>query len=316
MKLPAVLLALLSLPAFGQEPAAPQTLTPEQLTNVLKQITQLEDQIAAMRDGRLAAALQKIRAGVASPRDALNLFMECDKIVNADRKELDKAEARRRQEMMERREKNDNAEDDGQFSQAVQLGLKYLALTLEANELKAEDKAAMIPKLQAYIQELVASAPNLRGRSLQYLASAVNDRNPIVDALRLSPFTKPRDWSPQAMDIGGMYKNTLLPTAEKYKPELLPTLWTERINAESALRKETMPAPEYELWLQDDVPALRWERASYLVEKGPSKINAMADMLALIKEFPGHADAPGWLSELRKSLNEVAPEAPSSNLPK
>lgn len=316
MKLPAVLLALLSLPAFGQEPAAPQTLTPEQLTNVLKQITQLEDQIAAMRDGRLAAALQKIRAGVASPRDALNLFMECDKIVNADRKELDKAEARRRQEMMERREKNENAEDDGQFSQAVQLGLKYLALTLEANELKAEDKAAMIPKLQAYIQELVASAPNLRGRSLQYLASAVNDRNPIVDALRLSPFTKPRDWSPQAMDIGGMYKNTLLPTAEKYKPELLPTLWTERINAESALRKETMPAPEYELWLQDDVPALRWERASYLVEKGPSKINAMADMLALIKEFPGHADAPGWLSELRKSLNEVAPEAPSPNLPK
>jgi hypothetical protein len=316
MKLPALLLALLSLPAFGQEPAAPQTLTPEQLTNVLKQITQLEDQIAAMRDGRLAAALQKIRAGVASPRDALNLFMECDKIVNADRKELDKAEARRRQEMMERREKNDNAEDDGQFSQAVQLGLKYLALTLEANELKAEDKAAMIPKLQAYIQELVASAPNLRGRSLQYLASAVNDRNPIVDALRLSPFTKPRDWSPQAMDIGGMYKNTLLPTAEKYKPELLPTLWTERINAESALRKETMPAPEYELWLQDDVPALRWERASYLVEKGPSKINAMADMLALIKEFPGHADAPGWLSELRKSLNEVAPEAPSPNLPK
>jgi hypothetical protein len=217
---------------------------------------------------------------------------------------------------MERREKNENAEDDGQFSQAVQLGLKYLALTLEANELKAEDKAAMIPKLQAYIQELVASAPNLRGRSLQYLASAVNDRNPIVDALRLSPFTKPRDWSPQAMDIGGMYKNTLLPTAEKYKPELLPTLWTERINAESALRKETMPAPEYELWLQDDVPALRWERASYLVEKGPSKINAMADMLALIKEFPGHADAPGWLSELRKSLNEVAPEAPSPNLPK
>jgi hypothetical protein len=316
MKLPALLLALLSLPAFGQEPAAPQTLTPEQLTNVLKQITQLEDQIAAMRDGRLAAALQKIRAGVASPRDALNLFMECDKIVNADRKELDKAEARRRQEMMERREKNENAEDDGQFSQAVQLGLKYLALTLEANELKAEDKAAMIPKLQAYIQELVASAPNLRGRSLQYLASAVNDRNPIVDALRLSPFTKPRDWSPQAMDIGGMYKNTLLPTAEKYKPELLPTLWTERINAESALRKETMPAPEYELWLQDDVPALRWERASYLVEKGPSKINAMADMLALIKEFPGHADAPGWLSELRKSLNEVAPEAPSPNLPK
>jgi hypothetical protein len=316
MKLPALLLALLSLPAFGQEPAAPQTLTPEQLTNVLKQITQLEDQIAAMRDGRLAAALQKIRAGVASPRDALNLFMECDKIVNADRKELDKAEARRRQEMMERREKNDNAEDDGQFSQAVQLGLKYLALTLEANELKAEDKAAMIPKLQAYIQDLVASAPNLRGRSLQYLASAVNDRNPIVDALRLSPFTKPRDWSPQAMDIGGMYKNTLLPTAEKYKPELLPTLWTERINAESALRKETMPAPEYELWLQDDVPALRWERASYLVEKGPSKINAMADMLALIKEFPGHADAPGWLSELRKSLNEVAPEAPSPNLPK
>lgn len=315
MKLPALLLALACLPALAQQPDAPQTLTPDQLTNVLKQITLLEEQIAAMRDGRLAAAMQKIRAGVASPRDALNLFMECDKIVNAERKELDKAEARRRQEMMERREKNENAEDDGQFSQAVLLGLKYLMLTLEANETKAEDKAAMIPKLQAYIQELVGSAPSLRGRSLQYLAGAVSERNPIVDALRLSPFLKPRDWTSQAMDIGGMYKSTLLPTAEKYKPELLPTLWTERISAESALRKETMPAPEYELWLQDDVPALRWERARYLVEKGPSKINALADMLALIKEFPGHADAPGWLGELRGALNEVAPAAPSSNLP-
>lgn len=315
MKLPFLLLALASLPALAQQPAAPQTLTPDQLTNVLNQIALLEDQIAAMRDGRLAAALQKIRAGMASPRDALNLYMECDKVVNAERKELDKTEARRRQEMMERREKNENAEDDGQFSQAVQLGLKYLSLTLEANELKAEDKAAMIPKLQAYIQELVASAPNLRGRSLQYLASAVNDRNPIVDALRLSPFTKPKDWTAQAMDIGGMYKNTLLPSAEKYKPDLLPSLWTERITAESALRKETMPAPEYELWLQDNVPALRWERAKYLVEKGPSKINALADMLALIKEYPGHADAPGWLGELRNSLNEVAPAASSANLP-
>ncbi len=315
MKLPALLLALASLSALAQQPATPQTLTPDQLTNVLNQIAQLEDQIAAMRDGRLAAALQKIRAGVASPRDALNLYMECDKIVNAERKELDKTEARRRQEMMERREKNENAEDDGQFSLSVQLGLKYLALTLEANELKAEDKAAMIPKLQAYIQELVSSAPSLRGRSLQYLASAVSDRNPIVDALRLSPFLRPKDWTTQAMDIGGMYKNTLLPTAEKYKAELLPTLWTERINAESALRKETLPAPEYELWLQDNVPALRWERARYLVEKGPSKINALADMLALIKEFPGHADAPGWLGELRSALNEVAPAAPSANLP-
>ncbi len=315
MKLPALLLTLACLPALAQQPAEPQTLTPDQLTNVLTQISKLEEQIAAMRDGRLAAALQKIRAGLASPRDALNLYMECDKVVNAERKELDKAEARRRQEMMERREKNENAEDDGQFSQAVLLGLKYLALTLEANETKAEDQAAMIPKLQAYIQELVSSAPSLRGRSLQYLGGAVSDRNPIVDALRLSPFTKPKDWTPQAMDIGGMYKSTLLPTAEKYKPELLPTLWTERISAESALRKETMPAPEYELWIQDNVPALRWERARYLVEKGPSKINALADMLALIKEFPGHADAPGWLSELRSALNEVAPAAPSANLP-
>jgi hypothetical protein len=313
MKLPALLLLLTSLPALAQQSGSAQTLTPDQLNNVLSQITKLEEQIAALRDGRLAAALQKIRAGLVSKRDALNLYMECDKIVNAERKELDKTEARRRQEMLERRGKNENPEDDGQFSQAVLLGLKYLALTLEANETKADDQAAMIPKLQAYIQELIESAPSLRGRSMQYLATAVSDRNPIVDALRLSPFTRPRDWTSQAMDIGGMYRNTLLPTAEKYKPELLPTLWTERINAESIMRKATMPAPEYELWLQDQVPSLRWERAKYLVEKGPSKINALADMLALIKEFPGHADAPTWLNHLRTHLNDVAPISPSAN---
>ena len=315
MKLPTLLLTLACLPALAQQPDAPKTLTPEQLNNVLGQIKTLEEQIAAMRDGRLAAALQKIRAGLEGPREALNLYTECDQIVNADRKELDKSEARKRQEMMDRRSKNEDPEDDGQFSKAVLLGLKYLALTLEANELKDDDQAAMIPKLQAYIQELVENAPSLRGRSMQYLNGAINDRNPIVDALRLAPFTKPGNWSGQATDIGGMYKNTLLPAAEKYKPELLPTLWTERINAETALRKDAMPAPEFEIWYQDNVPALRWERAKYLVDKGPSKINALADMLALIKEFPGHADAPGWLSGLRSALNDAAPSAPSANLP-
>lgn len=309
------LLALTCLPLAAQQTEPPQTLTPEQLNNVLTQLKQLEDQILNMRGGKLSTIMARLRAALASKKEALNLYYECDKLVNSEMKEMDRTEARKRQEMMERRAKAEDPKTDGDFAQAVYLGLQYLVLTLEAHEASEEDFIKMVPKLQSYLQELVSSASSLKGRALGYLGGAVTDRNPIVQAMQLGRYLQREGWVTRANDIGGMYAQTLLPIAKAEKPESLPSLWDSRITMEASFNKEFMTEAEYRVWLTDSLPALKWERGKYLADKGPSKINGLADMLAVIKEYPGHADAPKWLSEIRQAINSAAPAATSANLP-
>lgn len=299
-------------------------LTEAQVSNVLTQLKELENQILQMRGNNLSTVLTKLRAGLASDQAATSLYLECDRLVNSERKEADKAEARRRQEAMERNIDRKGggggggakADDEGEFALAIRFGLQYLIMTLEAHEAKDEDFKKMVPKLQSYIQELVAAAPKLKGRSANYLNTALTGRNPIIEAFQLERFLEREGWSTRPMDFGSMYSQTILPLAEEENKESLPALWDARINAEGAFKKENMPEPEFILWTQNQVPALRWARARYLYEKGPSPINAMADMLKLIKENPNHPDAPGWVKELRTMVNEASPTPVSESAEK
>ncbi len=298
-------------------PAATPKLTEAQVSNVLTQLQELEKSILSQRASNLSGVLAKLNAAVASEQAAIKFYTDCDVLVNSERKEASKTEARQRQEMMERsmdRSKSKGggggaaAEDDGDIGTALQLGLRYLILTLEAHEAKEEDFKKMGPKLSSYIQELTAAAPKLKGRALGMLGRVCGGGSPVIEAFQLDRFLGSEHWSRSPIDIGGMFQQTIFYLAEKDAKDSLPGLWDTRLNYEAAFRKEQMPAPEYELWLQDDLPALRWQRAVYLYEKGPSPVVAMADMLKVIKEHPAHADAPSWVDALRKSVNESAPE--------
>jgi hypothetical protein len=134
----------------------------------------------------------------------------------------------------------------------------------------------------------------------------------IIEAFQLERYLNRQGWDKNPTNIGGMYTNTILPIAAVDAKDSLPSLWDARINADGAFRKENMTEPEFILWGQNELPTLRWERATYLYEKGPSAINAMADMLKLIKDNPAHADAPKWVKELRMLVNQSSPTQVSS----
>lgn len=322
--LPSALLAVcLGSFASAQAPVAPaapkpaQTLTDAQVTTVLSQLKELESKILEMRGNNLTTILSRLRAAMATDQTAMNLFLDCDNIVNSERKEVDKSDARARRDQMERQTKGGGGgknNDEGDFGFAVRLGIQYLILTLEAHEAKDEDFKKMVPKLQEYIQALVAAAPKLKGRASGYLNNALSNSNAIIDAFKLERYLNRKGWSTRPTDIGSMYIQTLLPIAEETNKENLPALWDARINAEGIFRKERSTAPEFELWTQNELPVIRWQRAVYLYEKGPSSINALADMLKLIRENPGHANAPIWVKSMRELVNQSAPEQQSANL--
>lgn len=295
--------------------SAPAKLTEAQVSNVLSQLQELEKSILAQRNSNLSSILAKLNDAISSDQAAVKFYTDCDVLVNSERKEGTKAEARQRAEQIERAMDRSKAKgggggggannDEGETGLALRLGLRYLILTLEAHEAKEDDFKKMAPKLQAYIQDLVASAPKLKGRAMNNLIRVGGNGSPVVEAFQLDRFLNTQHWSRSPVDFGSIYEQTLFYIAEEENAkDSLPALYDGRINSEAAFRKEQMPAPEYALWLQNEFPALRWARAMYLYKKGSSPIQAMGDMLKVIKEFPGHADAPRWVAELRSVVNE------------
>jgi hypothetical protein len=296
-------------------------LTDQQVTSVLGQLKVLEADILAKRGTSLSSIMAKLNDGLASDAAAQKLYTECELVVNSERKEESKAEARARAEQLERRLEGGKGKgaattDEGDPALGIRLGLRYLIMTLEAHEAKEEEFKKMVPKLQTYIQDLVASAPKLKGRALAMINRVCNQGSPVVEAFQLDRYLEREGWSNNPTAIGAMYNETILAIAEADAKDSLPGLWDSRIIAEAAFRKENMTVPEHALWLQNELPALRWERSAYLYEKGPSAINAMGDMLKNIKENPGHPDAPNWVQQLRQLVNQSAPTPVSSEADK
>jgi hypothetical protein len=296
-------------------PAA--VLSDSQASSVLDQLQVLEKQVMQMRGSALTVIMGKLRGAMGSDQAALNFYLECDRLVNSVRKERDKTEARKRQEdiekRIEQRGKNADQQEEGDFGLAVKLGIQYLVLTLEAHEAKGEDLKKMVPKLQEYIQSVVDAAPKLKGRASFYLANSMSPNNSIVSALSLSGYLNGGGWSHSPLDIGSMFTQTLFPMAEEANKDSLPALWDARILAEGTFKKDNLFGPEFELWSRNELPTMRWQRAQHLYQKGSSPVNALADMLKVIKENPGHANAPTWVEGLRALVNHSATSQTSAN---
>lgn len=295
---------LITTPTFAQqpEPSPPAVqLTADQIENLKKQLAELESQIGKIRGETLTNVLTKLRSAVSSNNAALSFWIDCEKLVSIDRKELGREEAKRMAERLERsneRRSDDKSNSDGDLGVATRLNLQYLILTLEASE--SADRTPLVPKLQQHIQEVVASADKLKGRAMAQLNGG--GRNPVVAAYQLQRYLKASNWTSGAGDLRGMWTETLLPWYKEHKPEELTTQWDHRLSAEAALNKASKSDSEYNLWLQNEYPALRYERAEYLTVNGPTPVNALADMLKLLREVPGHADAPKWLNTLRQHI--------------
>jgi hypothetical protein len=290
--------------AAGESPpAAPASsvLSAEQMANLLRQLAELENTIAQMRSTSLSTVLDKLRAVVGSESAALSFFVDCEKKVMIDRRDVSRDDAKR---MAERIERANDRKQEGDIAVATKLNLQYLILTLEAAEAgDTPDHSKMVPKLRAFAQEAVAAADKLKGPAFGRFALDVSGpRHPVVAAYQIQRYVKAKDWPTSPADFSGMWSQVFLPASLEHNVEELPAVWDQRISAELALRKGAMSATEFEQWLANEAPVLRWERAEYLYANGIDKVAALADMFKLIRDTPQHADAPKWLAQLRRHI--------------
>lgn len=310
---------------FAQEPApttAPPkpTLTPEQAKNVLKQLDDLERSILAQRGTSLGGIIQKIRTASSSDAAALNFVTDCEKLVNVERKDGDRQDAKRieqRKEAEKRPESKKDTEKDGDHTTALRLCLEYLALTLEANESKEIDK--MIPKLLAFHQAVMSQAKKLHGAAGEMLMRPVGggggrrgegEVGSVVQAYLLDAYLKPEGWPRSPGDIIDSYDKLVLQHARAKEKDKIASLWDTGLEHEAAFRKERMPEGEYNVWLQQEYPRLRWKRADDLTNNGSNPVLGLAEELKVIKEFPNHPDSPSWVKAMRSMI------APPEETPK
>jgi hypothetical protein len=296
--------------AVPEAPLPQIPLTPQQVELISKQLADLEKQIEEMRGSTLGAVMQKLRSAVASDAAALGLLLDSEKLVNVERKDLDKTEERQRKEQMDRnaeRRNDKKAEDqDGDMGIAARLHIQYMILTLEARETKVADRDNLLPKLTAFIQDVVANADKLKGRAGQFLNRDVGG-SVIAQAFQIERFLQGGgDWASRPLDFGGIWDRFILPHTKEQKPDGLGAQYDNRISAETALRKGMMPEPEFIIWGQQELPEMKWQRANYLLRNGPAPLNALKDMLDHIKAHPGHPSAPGWLAEMRTAMEAGA----------
>ena len=317
------LLAALALafPFMAQDetpkPTAP-VLTQKQLDVIVKQLAEVEKAIAAQRGSNLGAILQKLREGAASDAAALALYEDCEKL-NADRKALTRDDKKAREDQIKRqseRNKENKAavvKEDGDFGTTVRLQLRYLILSIQAADTKEIEK--LIPELAAYVQDVVANAEKLKGRAGTYLASPLGGgggrrgggNNPFVTAFQLEHYLDGGRWCMEPLDFGDIFEKAVFPIYRSKKKSELGAQWDARMSAEGSLKKGSISEDEHALWQQHELLDIKWLKLRDLYANGDKPVNALADMLAMIRDNPGHPNSPKWLDEFRDLVAAAVP---------
>jgi len=315
--------------AHGQTAVSPETkpvLTPEQAANVLKQLADLEKSILQQRGSNLGGVIQKLRTAASSDAAAVSFIEDCDKLVNVERKDGDREEAKRIEQRAEQAKRNETKKEedkDGDHVTGLRLCLEYLALTLEAND--AKDLCLMVPKVQAFHQTLLSHGKKLKGRTGDMLMRPIAaggggrrggqggglDIGVVIDAYQLDRYIRREGWPLEPGNIIRMYQQVILKSSlEKHKDDI-GSLWDTGITTEASYRKERLAEGEFTVWQQNEYPALKWQRATDLVQSGPNPVTGMAEMLKVIKDHPGHPSSPEWVKQLRSLVTPDQPVAPA-----
>jgi hypothetical protein len=121
------------------------------------------------------------------------------------------------------------------------------------------------------------------------------------------------NWTYSPLDIPDIYENVIFPYYLAVKPTEIGTQWDNRINAELNLRKLTLSETEFGLLAKERQPELAWQKANFMLTNNLNPLQAMADMLKVVRENPTHPRAVEWLKTLRDMVNTAQPLQQTAN---
>jgi hypothetical protein len=279
----------------------------------------LIEKLDALRDNAREKALTKIgsaaaafRAGMASDEAAVKLYLECiEKVDFADRQ-------RSSQEFREwKRRQDDRLKDEG-LRRGLRHQLRWLVLSLEAAE--AGDKRDALAGRAAEAVDSIFSNPEQFGGNVGAL------REPVTNTVFARAYNlggaKLENWPLSPLEVSAVFEQILFPPLRKEgKHDELRTQWAKRIRYEGILRehwsggeagrgKGDERSPEYEKFISETLPDLRWQMEVDLFKAGDQK-RAALNMLEHIEANVTHTKARDWAEVFRTLVDPPAAAAAS-----
>lgn len=275
----------------------------------------LIEKLDALRDNARAKAMTKIgsaaaafRAGMASDEAAVKLYLECvEKVDFADRQ-------RSSQEFREwKRRQDDRLKDEG-LRRSLRHQLRWLVLSLEAAE-AGDKREALAPKAAEAIDSIF-------GNPEQFAGNVGALREPVTNTVFARAYNlggaKLEDWPLSPLEVSAVFNQILFPPLRAAgKHDLLRAEWVKRIRYEGIVRehwsgggeggrgKNDERSPEYEKFIAETLPDLRWQMEEDLFKAGDQK-RAAINMLEHIEVNVTHTKARDWAERFRTLVSPPA----------
>ncbi|MAS94218.1 MAG: hypothetical protein CMO55_13560 [Verrucomicrobiales bacterium] len=216
-------LFLFSAIAVCFSPVRGADLTPEQIESLKAKLKSLKENLDNHVSTRNSGAGDAFMNAASDPRAAVDLYINCYKLVNFDR------EGRSESDFRAWKDDQSDRFRDPQFVESLQHQLRYLALSCDAAEVESVDK--VFSSLMSYVDGL-SRMEELPGPMLtQSVAGSIFAKAYYLEKL----LGKNENWESVPFNIGGIYDRTILPHLRSENPSALMSAWDKRIEQQSRL---------------------------------------------------------------------------------
>ena len=216
---PAILLGI----SLAASAVSAVELTPEQLQSLKGRLKSLKENLDTHLTARNTTAAQSFLNAAADPRAAVELYLNCTKMVEFDRAGLPESDFRAWKEGQKDRV------SDPKFVESLQQQLRYLALSCQAAE--TEDKSKIFAPLMAHVDSLSLLTEMPTGAVTQSVANSIFAKAYYLEDL----LGKNENWEPVPINIEGIYNRSIMPYLRRENPTALMNAWDKRIEQETRL---------------------------------------------------------------------------------
>lgn len=297
---------LLALPLLFAAPALrAEPLGQADREALIERLAKLHDSAREKAMGRIGTATAAFRAGMASDEAAADLYLKCvEKVEFDDRR-------RSSQEFREwKRHQDDRLKDPG-LRRCLRHQLRWLLLSLEAAE-AGDRRDALAPKA-AEALDAIFSDPG------QFDGNVDPLREPVTTTVFARAYNlggaKLQDWPLSPLEIGDVFDRVIFPPLVRDKKfDALRDQWLKRVRFETIARddwrgdsgKKKERSPDYEKFIAETLPELKWRMEESLYDAGDER-RAAINLLAHLEANLTHPKAREWGESFLKRIEPAAP---------
>ena len=267
---------------------------------LITELEKLEKDRQTKWEVEIKKVISEIAGAANSPVAAVKLYQEAvraTQFAGADQ-ESDKYKNWKKQQ--------DENLTDSTFRTGLQFRFRYLVMLLKLSS--GESEETMFAELERYVNDLLGN------KDLMGVGKGAGPRrgwgggfggdDPVVQLFRLEPYLKgAKGWPQSPAAVDQMVDGVLMPKYRENKDPKLMVFWDERIERQRLRVDDAGLEMGKDRFESEELPRLLWNRAKdYISLDEPNR--AVSEMMALIRQNPGHPDFEKWIGELKGRLQQ------------